>query len=108
MQGKNSAFAYLSLTLINIGFTFLLIKILADGLLEYTSGFYLLFPLIVGLATTIIYVSYFQLREHLSKMLGRMHLFVLLSFIFINMLLSCINLIFWIDLFDGRTNMLLP
>lgn len=108
MQGKNSIFTYISLTLINIGLTFLLIKILADGLLEYKSAFYLLFPLIVGLAITIIYISYFQLRKHLLKMLGRMYLFVLLSFIFVNTFLLGINLIFWIDLFDERTNMLLP
>lgn len=93
---------------LNILLAFFLISILADGILRYKVGFVVSIPIIGLLLFTLVFlfVKYFtsqhsEIRNTTkTKILIVLGAFILIIFSF--------NLICWIDLFDGKTNALLP
>lgn len=96
------------LTVLNIMLTFLLILILADGLLKYQTGFYILLPFI-GISTwSLFYLLYIQTKRFKANKIGPTNYSWTIGFVFINSIILVFNYSCWIDLFDGTTKIMLP
>jgi hypothetical protein len=94
------------LLVFNVVLTFFLFLVLADGILHYIVGFALNGPLLffslVFFVLTII--KYFNRKN-------KARFYTIIAFIFLsilNLFFYLFNVIVWIDLFDGKTNALLP
>lgn len=98
----------LIITFVNIALTIILISVLADGLLEYKMGFYVLAPYILGFSTFILYFLYNQTMRFKKYLISSLNYSWTIGFIFINLIILFFNYICWLDLFDGTTKAMLP
>lgn len=98
----------LILMVINLSLAFFLISILMDGIVEYKLGFVINAPivLLILVAFVLVYVKYFSKKYFHSRRFSITVTLIILGLI--NMLIYLFNVICWIDLFDGKTNALLP
>jgi|ERR1043165_2736923 hypothetical protein len=97
-----------TMTLVNIVLTYILISILADGLLEYKTGFYVLAPFILGFTMFVFYFLHKQTIKFRKRYIGAIECSWTIAFAFINLIILVFNYICWSDLFDGTTEVMLP
>lgn len=93
---------------VNLLLTFFLILILADGILDYKVGFAVNLPIIGLILFTLIFacVKYFSRQNLEIRNTQKTIVLIILGLLII--LIYSFNVVCWIDLFDGRTNALLP
>jgi hypothetical protein len=108
MTTTKSIILFLTMTLVNIALTFILISILADGLLQYKTGFYFLAPFILGFILFIFYFLINQTIKFRKRIISSNNYSWTIGFVFINILILLFNCYCWIDLFDGTTDTMLP
>ncbi|HYV94359.1 MAG TPA: hypothetical protein VE978_21480 [Chitinophagales bacterium] len=108
MTRAKTIITFLIQTFLNIALTFLLISVLADGLLDYKTGFYVLAPFILGLTFWILYFFYIQTINFKRKTISSLNYSWTIAFIFINVIIILFNYLSWIDLFDGTTETMFP
>lgn len=99
---------FLTMTFLNIGLTFILISILADGLLEYKTGFYVSAPFIIGFTIYILYFLYSQVTKFRNQIISSSSYSLGIILAVINIIFLLFNYSCWIDLYDGTTKALLP
>lgn len=99
---------FIATTIFNIGLTILLISILADGIFAYTTGFYILSPFMIGLSMYVFYFLYKQTLKFRLKKIGSQNYSWTLGFVLLNILILIFNFLCWTDLYDGKTEALLP
>jgi len=106
--GKYPILTLLTLIVINFLLAFFLISILADSVLKYHVGFIVNTPIIIFILYTFIltYWKYFSRKQiDYRNIYTTIALFVLGSII---LFFYAFNLLCWIDLYDGKTNAMLP
>lgn len=108
MSTKKLLATILIFTLMNFGLTFILISILADGLLSYKSGFYVIAPFIFMLTFVLFSFSIHQNTMYKRKQISELNFTATILFVLMNSLILLFNYYCWIDLFDGSTDALLP
>ncbi len=93
---------------INILLAFFLILILVDGILRYKVGFIVNIPTIGLLLFSFVFafVKYFSRQHSENRNTSKTIILIVLGAMIF--LIYSFNLICWIDLFDGKTNALLP
>ena len=93
---------------VNILQTFFLILILADEILEYKVGFLVNLPIIGLILITFIftYLKYFGRQNYAIRNTIKTIILIILGLLII--FIYSFNFFCWIDLFDGKTNALLP
>lgn len=96
------------LLLANFTLTLIVISILADGLLEYKTGFYVLIAPIIFICLLILFYFYFQTKKFIAKKIGDGIYYISVILTFINIVIIILNIMCWIDLFDGRTEVIFP
>lgn len=106
-----SKYPILTLTVnlvVNLLLAFFLISILADGILDYEVGFVVNFPIIGLILITLIftYMKYFSRQNSEIRNAPKTIVLIILGLMII--LIYSFNMLCWIDLFDGKTNALLP
>ena len=92
----------------NIALGFTLILVLADGILPYKTGFYVLAPILLGLTAFVFHFLYRQTILRKKELISEFNYICTIIFVLINAFIFFFNYACWIDLFDGRTNTLLP
>ena len=93
---------------INTILIFFLIGILADGILDYKVGFIINTPIILIITYLLIsaYIDYFRPKYANLRKPSKSIALILVGLL--NLSLFTINIIIWIDLFDGNTKAMLP
>jgi hypothetical protein len=94
-------------TALNIALSFLLILILADGILKYETGFYILLPFITSLTSFVFYFLYIQTKKFKAGIISSLSYSWTIAFVFINLIILILNYSCWIDLFDGTTKLMI-
>ena len=98
----------ITILVINILLAFFLIAILADGILKYKIGFVVNLPIIllILIALILTYSNYFSRKQTDFRNISTTITLIVLGLII--MVFYTFNVFCWIDLFDGKTNALLP
>ncbi|KXX66698.1 hypothetical protein AVL50_31135 [Flammeovirga sp. SJP92] len=93
---------------VNLLLAFFLILIQADGILDYKVGFVVNSPIIGIVLITLIltYVKYFGRQNSENRTVQKTITIFILGLMIV--LIYSFNMLCWIDLFDGKTNALLP
>ena len=93
---------------VNFLLAFFLISILADGIVDYKVGFAINIPIIGLILITLIitYWKYFSRQNSENRNTPKTVILIILGLMI--MLIYSFNKLCWIDLFDGKTNALLP
>lgn len=93
---------------VNLLLSFFLISILADGILDYKVGFVINLPIIGLILITLIstYLKYFSRQNSEIRKAPKTIVLIIIGLMII--LIFSFNILCWIDLFDGKTNALLP
>lgn len=93
---------------VNLLLTFFLILILADGIIDYKVGFVVNLPIIGLILITLIFtcVKYFSRQNSENRNTLKTIVIIILGLLII--FIYSFNVFCWIDLFDGKTNALLP
>jgi len=96
------------LILINLLLAIFLIAILMDGIVNSKLGIIITAPFMLAIPAglTFLFIEYFKQRNIASRNFAKTVALILLSLLNILIYLYCV--ILFIDLFDGKTNALLP
>ncbi|TRX72399.1 hypothetical protein [Carboxylicivirga sp. M1479] len=93
---------------LNVLLAYFLISILLGGVLRYEVGFVVNIPMIVLLGYYLVlpYIVYFNGRH--PEIRSTLNTIILIFLGLIVVFVYLFNLFCWIELFDGKTNALLP
>lgn len=89
------------------GIIFLLVNtsIFSDGWIEADTAFWLEVPLLIIYSYALVIVFNLTIKGSKSSIAEK---FISTILILINILVFVLNMDLWIDMFDGRTNILFP
>ena len=102
---KNTIFGNVILIVFGIILFFTIVLIMADGWIDLRIAFWILVPLLISYSIILFLFGDSTIRLWKSLKIRFAVSFLL---VLINLILFALNLYTWIDLFDGRTNALLP
>ena len=102
---KNTIFGNVILIVFGIILFFTIVSIMADGWIDLRIAFWILVPLLISYSIILFLFGDSTIRLWKSLKIRFAVSFLL---VLINLILFALNLYTWIDLFDGRTNALLP
>lgn len=102
---RNTIIMNVLLFVFGVYFLFLIASILADNWLNWKIAFWIILPimLIYSLILVFIWISTIRIGKVSIIMFG-----ISLILSIINLITLLISIVIWIDLFDGKTNALLP
>jgi hypothetical protein len=105
---KHPILTLMTLLVVNILLAFFLISILADGILRYKIGFIVNTPIVV-LILLVLILTFSKYYSRENQDLRKTSISIILIILgLLNILFYLFNILCWIDLFDGKTNALLP
>lgn len=103
--GKNLIIANTVIFVFGIILFFLIISIMADCWLNWKTTFWILIPILLIYSWILLFVLISTIKVwYYSKI--RFGILTILSII--NMIIFLMNVVTWIDLFFGKTDVLLP
>lgn len=105
---KYPIYTFITLFVVNVFLTVFLISILADGILKYKIGFVVNLPIIVSVPVVMVLTVLEYFRRKDRNQTKTIHLVIWMIVGWLNLLFYLFNLLLWIDLFDGKTNVMLP
>lgn len=105
---KHPFLTLITILAVNLVLAFFLIAIFVGGIIDYKVGFAVSFPIIVLIIITLVftYAKYFSRKNSEIRNIPKTIILILLGILII--LIYSFNMLCWIDLFDGKTNALLP
>ena len=107
--GKYPILSSILLVIVNLLLTVFLISILADGILRYKVGFWIVTPLILLLLLLFFQLLFGYIHSiSLINWKGFLTLALFEIINLINLIFLIFNIFCWADLFDGKTEALLP